>query len=71
MIGSKSSSTGGGRFTALIAMHSFTPVFKGVVRPWPVGVLYDRDPRFAHLLMALLKREEGLVVVVMIFIELK
>ncbi len=51
-----------GRPTALIAMHSFTPVFKGVARPWHVGVLYNRDPRFARLLMALLKREEGLVV---------
>jgi predicted N-formylglutamate amidohydrolase len=50
------------RPTALIAMHSFTPVFKGVARPWHVGVLYNRDPRFAHLLMALLKCEEGLVV---------
>jgi predicted N-formylglutamate amidohydrolase len=34
----------------------------GVARPWHAGVLYNRDPRFAHLLMALLKREEGLVV---------
>jgi predicted N-formylglutamate amidohydrolase len=51
-----------GRPAALIAMHSFTPVFKGVARPWHVGVLYNRDTRFAHLLMALLKRKEGLVV---------
>src|SRR5438132_4383074 len=51
-----------GRPTALIAMHSFTPVFKGVARPWHAGVLYNRDPRFAHLLMALLKREAGLAV---------
>jgi predicted N-formylglutamate amidohydrolase len=43
-------------------MHSFTPVFKGVARPWHAGVLYNRDPRFAHLVMALLKRQEGLVV---------
>jgi predicted N-formylglutamate amidohydrolase len=43
-------------------MHSFTPVFKGVARLWHVGVLYNRDPRFAHLLMALLKREKELVV---------
>jgi predicted N-formylglutamate amidohydrolase len=43
-------------------MHSFTPVLKGVARPWHVGVLYNRDMRFAHLLMALLKRKEGLVV---------
>ncbi len=51
-----------GRPAALIAMHSFTPVFKGVARPWHAGVLYNRDPRFARLLMALLKREAGLVV---------
>jgi len=51
-----------GRRVALIAMHSFTPVFKGVARPWHAGVLYNRDPRFAHILMALLQREEGLVV---------
>ena len=51
-----------GRPAALIAMHSFTPVFMGEARPWHAGVLYNRDPRFAHLLMALLKREEGLVV---------
>lgn len=51
-----------GRPAALIAMHSFTPVFMGVTRPWQTGVLYNRDPRFAHLLMALLKRENGLVV---------
>jgi predicted N-formylglutamate amidohydrolase len=43
-------------------MHSFTPVLKGVARPWHVGVLYNRDMRFAHLLMARLKRKEGLVV---------
>jgi predicted N-formylglutamate amidohydrolase len=43
-------------------MHSFTPVFKAVARPWHVGVLYHRDPRFAHLLMDLLRGEQGLVV---------
>ena len=33
---------------ALIAMHSFTPVYKGVARPWHTGVLYNRDARFAQ-----------------------
>ena len=51
-----------GRRAVLIAMHSFTPVLKGVARPWHVGVLYNRDPRFARLLMARLKCEKGLVV---------
>src|SRR6266853_1237062 len=45
-----------GRPTALISMHSFTPVFKTVARHWHVGVLYNRDPRFAHALMELLHR---------------
>jgi predicted N-formylglutamate amidohydrolase len=51
-----------GRPAALVALHSFTPVFAGVARPWHAGVLYNRDPRFAHLLMALLAREPGLLV---------
>ncbi|CAI0713232.1 N-formylglutamate amidohydrolase [Serratia ficaria] len=46
------------RPTAIIAMHSFTPVFKGDARPWPVGLLFNRQPEFAHLLAELL-REEG------------
>ncbi len=50
------------RPAALISMHSFTPVFMGESRPWHAGVLYNRDPRFAHILMVLLKREAGLVV---------
>jgi predicted N-formylglutamate amidohydrolase len=47
---------------ALIAMHSFTPVFEGASRPWHVGVLYNRNSRFSHFLLAVLKRQEGLVV---------
>lgn len=50
------------RLSILIALHSFTPVFKGVARSWQVGVLYNRDPRLSHRLMALLKAENGLVV---------
>ena len=50
------------RPTALIAMHSFTPVFEGVARPWHAGLLYNRDPRFARILGTLLQREPGLVI---------
>ncbi len=53
---------GAGRPTTLIAMHSFTPVFKAVARPWHVGLLYNRDPRFAKTLMDLMRCEQGLVV---------
>jgi predicted N-formylglutamate amidohydrolase len=51
-----------GRPAVLIAMHSFTPEFMGVARPWHCGMLYNRDPRFAHVLLALLKREDGVCV---------
>jgi predicted N-formylglutamate amidohydrolase len=51
-----------GRAAVLIAMHSFTPSFKGVARPWHAGVLYNRDARFAHLLMTRLNSESGLTV---------
>jgi predicted N-formylglutamate amidohydrolase len=51
-----------GRATALIALHSFTPVFKGVARAWHVALLYNRDPRLARGLLMLLQQEHGLVV---------
>ena len=51
-----------GRSTALISVHSFTPVYETVTRPWHVGVLYNRDRRFAQILMELLHREDGLAV---------
>jgi len=50
------------RPVAVISLHSFTPVYKGVERRWHAGVLYNRDARFAHLLMTLLNAEGGLVV---------
>jgi predicted N-formylglutamate amidohydrolase len=48
--------------TALIAIHSFTPVYKGVVRPWHAGLLYNRDARLAHPLIAALRSYGGLCV---------
>jgi predicted N-formylglutamate amidohydrolase len=43
-------------------MHSFTPMFKDVVRPWHAGVLYNRDRRLAEILLDLLARQGDLVV---------
>jgi predicted N-formylglutamate amidohydrolase len=50
------------RPTILVAMHSFTPIFLGVARPMHVGVLYNRDPHFARILLDLLRAEGDLVV---------
>lgn len=49
-----------GQATALIAIHSFTPVYGGQPRPWHVGVLYNRDARLALALGAALRAEAGL-----------
>jgi predicted N-formylglutamate amidohydrolase len=48
--------------TVLVALHSFTPVFKGASRPWHVAVLFNRDPRLAHPLAELLRGEADLTV---------
>jgi predicted N-formylglutamate amidohydrolase len=50
-----------GRATALVAVHSFTPVYRGVSRPWEIGVLFDRDRRLAEPLIEAF-RAEGLAV---------
>ena len=35
----------------LVSIHSFTPEMKGVKRPWEIGILWDRDDRFAKPLL--------------------
>jgi len=50
-----------GQRTVVVAMHSFTPAFKGASRPMHVGVLFNRDPRLGRALLALLRQESGLV----------
>jgi predicted N-formylglutamate amidohydrolase len=39
----------------LVSIHSFTPYWKGIARPWHVGVLWDEDHRFAHFLLGALR----------------
>ena len=51
-----------GRPSVLVAVHSFTPVYNGERRPWHIGVLYNRDPRLAHIMLDLLRGADGLVV---------
>ena len=51
-----------GRATILIAQHSMTNVFKGVRREMQAAVLYNRDRRFAGLVLDGLRRCEGMIV---------
>jgi predicted N-formylglutamate amidohydrolase len=46
----------------LVAMHSFTPVFKGERRDMQVGVLYNKHPALARIMLDLLRAEGDLVV---------
>jgi predicted N-formylglutamate amidohydrolase len=51
-----------GRRTILVAMHSFTPVFKGVSRKVEVGVLYHHETRLSRIMLDLLRAEGDIVV---------
>lgn len=48
------------RATALLSIHSFTPVLNGEVRPWRVGISHWRDRRLAALLLGALCRDRDL-----------
>lgn len=51
-----------GRPPAILSIHSFTPAWKGVPRPWHVTVLWDADPRLPVPLLAALARPGDVVV---------
>jgi predicted N-formylglutamate amidohydrolase len=51
-----------GRRTLLVTIHSFTPVFLGVSRPWEIGILYHRDGWLSPALAEWFKRETGFCV---------
>ena len=46
----------------LLSVHSFTPVWRGVPRPWHAAVLWDKDPRLALPLLEALRADPTLVV---------
>jgi predicted N-formylglutamate amidohydrolase len=48
--------------TVLVSLHSFTPVYAGIARPWHIGTLYHRDTRLPPLLLKHLRAEADLVV---------
>jgi predicted N-formylglutamate amidohydrolase len=47
------------RRTVVVGVHSFTPVFLGVARPWLAGVLYAGAERFGRALVERLGAELG------------
>ena len=53
---------GRGLPTVLVSLHSFTPVYAGIARPWHIGTLYQRDTHLPPLLLQALRAEGDLVV---------
>jgi predicted N-formylglutamate amidohydrolase len=47
-----------GRETILVCVHSFTPTFLGVARPWPIGLIHGRDEGYTRALQAALAANE-------------
>jgi predicted N-formylglutamate amidohydrolase len=52
----------GGLATVVVSIHSFTPRYHGVERPWHVGVISRRDRQLAEGLLAALSSDAGLCV---------
>jgi predicted N-formylglutamate amidohydrolase len=46
----------------LVSVHSYTPVYRGVPRPWEIGIIHDDDTRVAAPLIAGLRAVPGLTV---------
>jgi len=46
----------------LVAQHTMTDLYKGVSRPMHAAVLYNRDRRFAGLVLEALRSEAGLLI---------
>ncbi len=44
--------------SVLVCMHSFTPVYLGVPRPWPIGLIHGRDTAYTQGLFDALKAED-------------
>lgn len=51
-----------GDIPVLMSVHSFTPVFAGIRRPWHVGVLWHEDPRIARPLLDAMRADPDLCV---------
>ncbi len=46
----------------IVSIHSFTPVWRGVPRPWHATVLWDCDPRAVEPMLAGLRAQDGLII---------
>ena len=48
--------------TFVVGVHSYTPIYKGVARPWHAGILYGQATGFAGRMLRALAHEDGLTI---------
>lgn len=46
-----------GQESRMITIHSYTPVYKGVGRPWEIGIIHDADDRLGAAMIAALRKQ--------------
>jgi predicted N-formylglutamate amidohydrolase len=51
-----------GTTRAVVSVHSFTPTYRDVLRPWHVGLIFAKDARLASQVEAGLRRDGSLIV---------
>lgn len=54
--------TANGVVPAMIAVHTCSPVFDRIVRPWHIGIMWDKDPRIPVPLIRHFENQEGICV---------
>ena len=44
----------------IVTIHSFTPIYRSVSRPWQIGIIHDEDDRIAKPLITALAEDKSL-----------
>ncbi|MEJ5021663.1 N-formylglutamate amidohydrolase [Ochrobactrum vermis] len=44
----------------IVTVHSFTPIYRDVPRPWQIGIIHDEDDRIGKPLIAALRKDATL-----------
>ncbi|WP_244488335.1 N-formylglutamate amidohydrolase [Devosia sp. Root436] len=47
-----------GQDTVLVCLHSFTPVYHNIARPWPIGLIHGIDTRYTQALLDALAADD-------------
>jgi predicted N-formylglutamate amidohydrolase len=48
--------------TIFISIHSFTPIYLGIQRPWELGILHSDDAAYSHAILDFITRETNIKV---------